>query len=191
MQDMLLKVQQRGSESEWRGRDPLSGAAPHQITLISQEPDRRPLRAREHLPCRPEFRRRYAASRSFAPKSGDPEFARDGGQIEADPKHVSSKMPLPSIKIYPDKFVGQVALITGAAQGIGQVTARLFAAQGATVVLVDIQEDKLQRVADEIAAQKNGKADVRVCNIGDENQVNALVEGVISEFGQIDITVHL
>src|SRR5580698_1017493 len=44
---------------------------------------------------------------------------------------------VPPIKVYPDKFAGQVVLITGAAQGIGEVTSILFGSQGATVVLVD------------------------------------------------------
>jgi NAD(P)-dependent dehydrogenase (short-subunit alcohol dehydrogenase family) len=99
-------------------------------------------------------------------------------------------MSLPTIKTYPDKFEGQVALVTGAAQGIGQVTSELFAAQGADVVLVDIQKDKLEAVVAGIKG-KGGKASYHVVNVGIDTQVNALIEEVIQTFGHIDILVHL
>jgi NAD(P)-dependent dehydrogenase (short-subunit alcohol dehydrogenase family) len=97
---------------------------------------------------------------------------------------------VPEIKIYPDKFAGQVVLITGAAQGIGEVTSVLFGSQGATVVLVDIQKEKLENVAKQVVA-KGGKASTRVCNVGNDTEVNNLIESVISEFGQIHVLVHL
>jgi NAD(P)-dependent dehydrogenase (short-subunit alcohol dehydrogenase family) len=96
----------------------------------------------------------------------------------------------PAIKIYPDKFEGQVALVTGAAQGIAQVTAELFAAQGAQVILVDVQQEKLEAVVKGIV-DKGGKAKYEVVDVGNEAQVKELVKGVIAEFGQLDILVHL
>jgi NADP-dependent 3-hydroxy acid dehydrogenase YdfG len=48
--------------------------------------------------------------------------------------------------MYPDKFLDQIAVVTGAAQDIGEVTARLLAAQGAIVILVDLNEKKLKEV---------------------------------------------
>jgi NAD(P)-dependent dehydrogenase (short-subunit alcohol dehydrogenase family) len=96
----------------------------------------------------------------------------------------------PAIKVYPDKFEGQVALVTGAAQGIAQVTAELFAAQGAQVILVDVQGEKLRTVVSGIK-EKGGKATYRVVDVGNEAQVNELISGVIKEFGQLDIMVHL
>ena len=84
----------------------------------------------------------------------------------------------PAIKIYPDKFEGQVALVTGAAQGIAQVTAELFAAQGARVVLVDVQGDKLEAVVSGIK-EKGGTASYWVADVGNEAQVNDLIEGAM------------
>lgn len=96
----------------------------------------------------------------------------------------------PPIKIYPDKFEGQVALVTGAAQGIAQVTAELFAAQGAQVVLVDVQKEKLEAVVKGIEG-KGQKAVYRVVDIGNEDQCKKLIANVIETFGQLDILVHL
>lgn len=96
---------------------------------------------------------------------------------------------VPQIKVYPDKFAGQVVLITGAAQGIGEVTSILFGSQGATVVLVDIQKEKLENVAKKVV-EKGGKASIRICNVGSDTEVNDLIEGVIAEFGQIHVLVH-
>ncbi len=58
-----------------------------------------------------------------------------------------------SIKVYPDKFSGQVVMVTGAAQGIGEATAKLFAAQGTSVVLVDLNKERLQEVACKMESQ--------------------------------------
>ena len=97
---------------------------------------------------------------------------------------------IPPIRVYPDKFSGQVVMITGAAQGIGEVTAKLFAAQGATLVLVDLNKEKLEQVASELEAQ-NVNAVSHVCNLGIEGEVDVLVSGVISKIGKIDVLVHI
>lgn len=60
-------------------------------------------------------------------------------------------------------FSGKSALITGAASGIGEATARLLAANGLSVVVSDVQADAVQRLADEINAD-GGKA---VANVAD------------------------
>jgi len=97
---------------------------------------------------------------------------------------------VPEVKIYPDKFKGQVAVITGAAQGLGEVTAQIFAAQGAIVVLVDIQKDKLEKVVHGIKS-KGGQAAFRVVDVTEESQINEVIEDVIKTYGQIHIMVHL
>jgi NAD(P)-dependent dehydrogenase (short-subunit alcohol dehydrogenase family) len=99
-------------------------------------------------------------------------------------------MSPPAIKTYPDKFSGQIALVTGGAQGIGQVTSEMFAAQGAEVILVDIQKEKLEELVKDITG-RGGKASFRVVDVGDDHQVNALIEEVIRTAGKIDILVHL
>ena len=97
---------------------------------------------------------------------------------------------IPPIKVYPDKYADQVILITGAAQGIGEVTSKLFASEAATVVMVDIQEEKLKKVKSDIEAAK-GKAVYRVCNIGNDTEVNGLIDEVVKTFGKLDVLVHL
>jgi len=97
---------------------------------------------------------------------------------------------IPQIKIYPDKFSGQVVLITGAAQGIGEVTSRLFAAQGATVVLVDVQETKLKTAVESIK-QGGGNATYRVLDVTDDVAVDSIIDNVIQTYRKIDVLVHL
>jgi NAD(P)-dependent dehydrogenase (short-subunit alcohol dehydrogenase family) len=97
---------------------------------------------------------------------------------------------IPEIKIYPDKFKGQVVVITGAAQGLGEVTAQLFAAQGAITVLVDIQKNKLEEVVGGIKS-KGGDALYREVDVSDEVQIKSLIRDIIEIYGQIHILVHL
>jgi len=111
-------------------------------------------------------------------------------QVLLDSGKSEMPTPIPQIKVYPDKFADQVVLISGAAQGLGAVTSQLFAAQGATVVLLDIQETKLAAVVDEIKA-KGGKASYQVASAADDTQVDTAVENVIKTYGQIDVMVHL
>jgi NAD(P)-dependent dehydrogenase (short-subunit alcohol dehydrogenase family) len=98
---------------------------------------------------------------------------------------------IPPVKVYPDKFKGQVVVITGAAQGIGELTAKLFAAQGASVVLVDLNKEKLEETSSRLS--QSATATARVCNIGEEEEVNSLISGIISDssLGRIDVLVHL
>jgi NAD(P)-dependent dehydrogenase (short-subunit alcohol dehydrogenase family) len=98
---------------------------------------------------------------------------------------------VPQIKIYPDKFRDQLVIVTGAAQGIGEITSRLFASQGATVVLVDVQKEKLESVVKDIKSSGQGDATYRVANVADDTEVNALIDDVIKTYGYIDVMVHL
>ena len=86
-------------------------------------------------------------------------------------------------------FPGQSALVTGAASGIGQATARLLAANGVSVVVSDIQVDAVQRVVDEIVAD-GGKAVANVCNVADAAQVENAVACAIDHFGALHLAVN-
>jgi NAD(P)-dependent dehydrogenase (short-subunit alcohol dehydrogenase family) len=97
---------------------------------------------------------------------------------------------IPPIKVYPDKFKDQIVLITGAAQGIGEKTAKSFAAQGATTVLVDLNQEKLQLVAAKIEAM-GGRFSIQVCNVVLEEEVAHMVQDVMAKFDRIDILIHL
>lgn len=82
-------------------------------------------------------------------------------------------------------FKGQVALVTGAASGMGLATARAFAHAGAAVTLADISEDALQKAVDEIKSA-GGDAIGVPCDVSDESQVAAMVERTVATFGRLD-----
>ncbi len=83
---------------------------------------------------------------------------------------------------------GKVSIITGAANGIGQACARLFAQQGAKVVLADIQDAPGQALAQELVAQGHQASFVH-CDVGIKADVDALVEQVMQQHGRIDVLV--
>ena len=77
----------------------------------------------------------------------------------------------------------KVAVITGAASGFGAVTARRFVAEGASVVLGDIQDEPLQRLRTEL-----GEAAVaQRCDVTQENDVAALIDLAVETFGRLDV----
>ena len=84
------------------------------------------------------------------------------------------------------KLNEKVAIITGAASGIGAATAKLFAREGARVVIADIDMDKGQRVAQEIAAE-GGVAHLIPTDVSQQAQLQRLVERTAGEFGKINI----
>ncbi len=87
------------------------------------------------------------------------------------------------------KLAERVAVITGAAQGIGAACARVFAAEGAKVVIGDINEVGAAAVAKDIAAA-GGYALSRRADVGARADCDALVEHAIAHFGRIDILVN-
>jgi NAD(P)-dependent dehydrogenase (short-subunit alcohol dehydrogenase family) len=87
------------------------------------------------------------------------------------------------------RLEGKTAIITGAAAGIGEVTARLFAEEGARCVLCDVAVDGLERVAGEIRAA-GGEAIAVQCNVADEDDVKALVRKALEAYGKLDILIN-
>ena len=82
-----------------------------------------------------------------------------------------------------------MAVITGAASGIGAETARLFGREGATVTLADINGDGAKAVADEIRSS-GGEAERVVVDVGDSAAFEALLERVAAEQGSLDVLVN-
>lgn len=78
----------------------------------------------------------------------------------------------------------RVAIITGGASGIGLATARRFAAEGAKVVIADLD----QQTGEAAAAEVGGV--FRAVNVADETQVDSVFDGVAAEFGRIDIAFN-
>lgn len=84
------------------------------------------------------------------------------------------------------KLDGKVAIITGAGGGIGQAAARLFAAEGAKLMLVDINEEPL------VAFAKSIRADQTVYTVADVSSVSDVqtyLKSTIEQFGRIDVTL--
>ena len=80
---------------------------------------------------------------------------------------------------------GEVAIVTGAAGGIGRASAELFAREGARVVVADVQEPALQETVDRIAGA-GGEATAVPADVTDEAQVQALVEAALDRYGRLD-----
>lgn len=85
-----------------------------------------------------------------------------------------------------NRFNGKVAIVTGGASGIGEVTAKQFAEEGAKVVIVDINEQKANKVMKEIL-DNGGESCFIQSDITDEEKVKELVSAVRDTYGTIDI----
>src|SRR6266851_2980898 len=86
-------------------------------------------------------------------------------------------------------FENQVALVTGAASGMGLATARAFAEAGAAVVLVDVDKDAVQGAAEALTAA--GRQAIGVaCDVTDESQTAAMVERAVATFGRLDMAFN-
>jgi NAD(P)-dependent dehydrogenase (short-subunit alcohol dehydrogenase family) len=85
----------------------------------------------------------------------------------------------------PLDFSGKVALVTGAAAGMGLATAWTFAEAGAAVVLADHREDEVKAAAGKLVAAGRKALAVR-CDVSDEAQVSAMVDRTVAEFGRLD-----
>src|SRR4030081_1744638 len=82
-------------------------------------------------------------------------------------------------------FENKVALVTGAASGLGLATAKAFAESGASVVLADWNEKAVQSAAEALAAKGHKTLAIR-CDVADDAQVEAMVQKTIATFGQLD-----
>lgn len=81
------------------------------------------------------------------------------------------------------RLVGKVAVITGAASGIGAAAARRFAAEGCSVILGDIQATQGKELADSLGST----AVFSICNVTNEEDVSDLIDLAVSTFGRLDI----
>jgi 3-oxoacyl-[acyl-carrier protein] reductase len=86
-------------------------------------------------------------------------------------------------------FEGRVSIVTGASQGIGETIASDLAREGARVVLVDIQKDKLETVAGRIR-ESGGTAACHEADVARLEDAIRVVEGVLRAFGRIDHLVN-
>lgn len=82
-------------------------------------------------------------------------------------------------------FGGKVALVTGAASGMGLATARAFADAGAAVVLADVGDEAVGKAARELVASGHRAIAVR-CDVSNDGDVAAMIDRTVSEFGRLD-----
>jgi len=84
---------------------------------------------------------------------------------------------------------GRVAVVTGAASGIGRACAYLFADEGAKVVVADLDQPRIDAVVDTIN-DAGGKAFGVVCDVSEHQQLKRLVSATVDHFGGLDILVN-
>ncbi|HET7928726.1 MAG TPA: SDR family NAD(P)-dependent oxidoreductase [Actinomycetota bacterium] len=84
---------------------------------------------------------------------------------------------------------GRVAVVTGAAQGIGRCIAESLAEDGASVVVADIQEHGARQVAEDLRARGSDAMSVAV-DIGDPASAGSMIERTLERFGRVDILVN-
>jgi NADP-dependent 3-hydroxy acid dehydrogenase YdfG len=86
-------------------------------------------------------------------------------------------------------FAGKVVWITGAGSGIGRAVARMFAAEGATLVLIGRRADKLKGVYDEVCAD-GGRGEVLALDVCRRDQVEAAAAGLLERHQRVDVLVN-
>jgi NAD(P)-dependent dehydrogenase (short-subunit alcohol dehydrogenase family) len=86
-------------------------------------------------------------------------------------------------------FAGQVALVTGAASGMGLVTAEAFARAGAAVALADLDTERVRAAAEQLTSAGHQAIGVR-CDVADETEVAALVRQTVTTFGRLDMAFN-
>ncbi len=86
-------------------------------------------------------------------------------------------------------FENQVALVTGAASGMGLATARAFAESGAKVVLADFRADVVKAEAEKLVAE--GQTAIAIgCDVSEDRQIEAMIARTVTEFGRLDVAFN-
>jgi len=88
------------------------------------------------------------------------------------------------------RLKNKIALVTGAAGGIGSATARRFAEEGATVVLSDINGEGCEKVLKEIE-EKGGKGSIILADVTKEDEIVAIFSKVKKDYGRLDILANI
>ena len=87
------------------------------------------------------------------------------------------------------QLAGRTAIVTGAAQGIGEAVVRAYAAEGARVCIADVAVERAHALAQELAQDGAEAMGVR-CDVSDRTEVDAMVAAAVARFGRVDILVN-
>jgi len=94
-----------------------------------------------------------------------------------------------SLTNFSRSISGHIAVVTGAASGMGEATAKLFASEGALVAAIDVNEEGLNRVVDEISSEgKSAKG--WILDLSDGEEIKRVFGEIAEHFGGIDILVN-
>ena len=93
------------------------------------------------------------------------------------------------LRVVADEFRGKVALVTGAASGIGLATAKRFARRGASIVVADIDEDGGRGLVD-LIRESGGEAVFVRCDVSRAAEVEDMVQAAVSRYGRLDIAYN-
>lgn len=88
------------------------------------------------------------------------------------------------------RFTDKVVIVTGGASGIGLATAKLFGAEGARVIIADLNEKSADEAAGEVKKAGAPDALASVCDVADEKQVETTVKNALDKFGRLDVVVN-
>jgi NAD(P)-dependent dehydrogenase (short-subunit alcohol dehydrogenase family) len=88
------------------------------------------------------------------------------------------------------RFTDRVAIVTGAASGIGLATAKRLGSEGARVVVADLKGDKASAAAEAVKAAGAPDAWGSACDVSKADQVEATVQGTLQRFGRLDVVVN-
>ena len=94
-----------------------------------------------------------------------------------------------SLTNFSRSISGHIAVVTGAASGMGEATAKLFASEGALVAAIDVNEEGLNRVVDEISSEGES-AKGWILDLSDGDEIKRVFDEIAEHFGGIDILVN-